>query len=200
MTTDPQRALPQPDAALKEQTIRDSLRLFREQSYGTKAPPVLAFGTILSHWRPFAVGALAASLALGIFFGQNEPRSSQALLYSAAEDLALMQEMKSLFGDKLEAVVRQDGRIEPVLASANSYAASQPLVITLRKGNQELRIISFSGNTVTLPFDHKKVSLSATVTREGSVIVEGKDFVWGQEKTVGVLPASIDARTLGAAL
>ena len=200
MISDPLHAIPQPDTALKEQTIREALSLFREQHYGARFSPTSAVQGLLSQWKPFTVGVLLASLVMGVFYTHTTTEIRRPALTNTTEDLAVLQEMKNLFGAQLAAIVQQGGNIEPILASTRSYATSQPLLITLRKGDQEVRIISFSGNSVTFSFDHKKLSFITTVTDQGTVIVEGKDFIWTQGAMVGAIPGIIDAKTLGAAL
>jgi len=76
----------------------------------------------------------------------------------------------------------------------------QPVIITLRQGEREICITSFSGNTVTVNLDHGKIILTPVVTGDGHVIVEGKDFVWSQDKVIGRPAVTLDAKMLGVSL
>jgi hypothetical protein len=187
---------PQPDKRLKEQTIRDAVRFYRQQDYGASKQ---ASESIFSQWRPFAAGVLAA-LAIVALVHLRGPASAGAAMTNN-DRVAMLREMQQVFGDRLEGVVQYKGSIQPVVNSTGgAYTNAQPVVITLRQGSREISIVSFSGNTVTVDLDKDKMTLSPVVTGDGRVIVEGKDFLWSQDKVIGKPGFSIDAKTLGASL
>jgi hypothetical protein len=187
---------PTPDERLKEQTIRDAVRFYRQQDYGASKP---ASESIFGQWRPFAAGALAV-LAVVAIVNLRGPAPGTAAMTNG-DRIAMLNEMRQVFGNRLEGVVQYKGNIQPVVNSTGgAYTNAQPVVITLRQGGREISIVSFSGNTVTVDLDHGKMTLSPVVTGDGHVIVEGKDFIWSRDRMIGKPDFSIDAKTLGTSL
>ena len=108
----------------------------------------------------------------------------------------ILAEMQNVFGDRLEGIVEHKGDIQPVVSSGDIFAQSQPVLISLRIGNQDFRVITFSGSTIELSVGGKQLRLSPVIDNQGNVIVEGSNFVWDNGKTTGHSSASITAKPM----
>ncbi len=186
----------QPNPIAKERAIAEALRHYRRYEYETANKPRV-FAALFSQWKGFATGALAMLLVTVLVV---RPTTPSLITNADSADIAMLQEMKQVFGTQLQGVVQDGNNLQPVVSRAGAYTNSQPIIITLQQGNKTLRILSFSGNTVNVPLQEGNVNLSTYVNKDGAVFVEGDNFLWSKDKSEGAVPAKLDAKTLGTSL
>ncbi|MDR2462527.1 MAG: hypothetical protein LBD30_01960 [Verrucomicrobiales bacterium] len=148
----------------------------------------------ISNFRFFLKAALivSAGVALALL---TRPRP-------AGDDGKIIAQLSQLFPNQLTAVIERDGDTRIVLAERAdpSLTASQPLLLSLRRGGELIRVLSFSGRVVRLQLDGKEVSLETLLTGGGRVIVSGDQFFWSHENPGKLLGYNIQAQPLIAKL
>lgn len=179
-----------PDPVAKERAITNALREYRRSEYETPAAMPSLFAR---HYKGFAAG-VAACLAL--LWAMPHPSSQ----LQTSDDVTLIREMRAVFGNQLNGIIESAGKVEPVVAEGNTFSDSQPILVTLQQGDKKLRILCFSGNTVTVPYSGKNLRLTTILNKEGNVIVEGDDFMWTNQQTVGAIPTGMQAEALEPSL
>ncbi len=126
-------------------------------------------------WKPafalWAVGAAACVLA-GFFVDHWHARRVQSVEVAAARKI--FSELNALFPNQIESVVLEGAT--PRLALANKAFADKgaPLFIRLCGDSGCQRVITYSGQRVTLNGESCEVLLDS----RGHVIVTGERFVW----------------------
>lgn len=90
----------------------------------------------------------------------------------------ILEELHALFPGQLAAYISTPEKSEIVTAEQSSTYSSQPVLVELRTASSTLRIVSFSGQTITTKVDDKEYSLEFLITGEGHLIIAGDDFHW----------------------
>jgi hypothetical protein len=170
----PKFPIPTADPAARERTLHRALIAFRHPA-GESLP---AAPTGLRLW--LALPALAL-LLLGVFFGVHLGQRGH---YDAAAALAqALQEIETLFPRQVNAIVENQGEIQIDLASTADTHTEQPVYVELRRGPHSVRIISYSGRSVTVSLGEEAVTIEPLITGNGKVILVGDDFVWPGAET-----------------
>lgn len=113
------------------------------------------------------MGIAALALMLGWPFRGaliREPDASQS-------EQILLSEFTQLFPGQLRAVVARDRNIRLVLSTSPTTWQQQPLVIRLQRGQEVIRVISFSGQRVELTLDAETLAIEALVTASDQVLL-----------------------------
>jgi hypothetical protein len=142
-------------------------------------------------WRKYAATAMAVlSIALGLWVTLR-PHSAPN------HDAQLLAEMEKLFPGQLDGVICSNGNVDLDIAQGTSRPNSkQALALTLRRGNQIVRVLGFSGREVRVKLGGKVCALEPLVTGEGKIIVQGDNFVWTGSRPLNVAGYQLEARTL----
>jgi hypothetical protein len=186
-----------PDSVKKERAIAEALREYRRAEC-EPASSLLQSGSLFPQWKGFAAGVFATLLLVWLVL------PGKAVIPSTIpqnNELAALTEMQKLFGDQLKGIVMEGNQIQPVLSSGGeAFTRSQPILITLQQGGKTSRILCYSGNVISIPVQGKDITINAYVDEKGNAVVEGKDFLWSQGKTLGTAPVTLDAKPVGASL
>lgn len=179
-----------PDPQRKERAIAEALRAYRRAEVET--PAAQPAGGWAAMGKGFALGACASlAVVMVLSGGELKPRAA------APDELVMLGEMKQLFGGQLQGVVEAGGQILPVVSQSGAYNNAAPIVITLKQDDGKvIRVLCYSGSTVDIPVAGGKVSVSAYAQADGKILVEGGNFLWSADKTVGEPPARIEAKLL----
>jgi len=142
------------------------------------------------------LGIAALALLLGWPFRDalvHEPDASQS-------EQILLSEFAQLFPGQLRAVVARDGNIRPVLSTSPSTWQQQPLVIRLQRGQDVIRVISFSGQRVELTLDGETLAIEALVTASDQVLLIVDDRATLDSDRNSYAGYDIESQLLGVAL
>lgn len=111
----------------------------------------------------------------------------------------LLQEMETLFPNRLNAVVERDGAFEVELSEENPGAPGQPIIMEFRRGSHALRVLGFSGRRVCVDLGGVRACFEPLVTGEGTVILSGENFFWSPEHPAFPDGLRIRVRTMPSA-
>lgn len=120
---------------------------------------------------------------------------------SAGADLRMLTQVEGLFPGQLNAVIERDGAVKLDLsdvADTQADADEQPLVVQLERGDQRLRVLSYSGRSVTVELKGRRVTFEALVTSDGGVVLSGDDFAWSSAQPALLAGYQVQARSLTA--
>lgn len=187
--------VPPADAATRERALHRSLVALAQPSAATAETPVRAFAV-----RPVWGVALAACvvvLVAGLVAFRGAKPGVIPSADVAGDDALTLAQMQTLFPGQLNAVIERDGVAQLDLAGGPSSAANeQPLIVQLESGGQRLRVLSYSGRSITLELKGGRVTFEALVTGEGDVVLSGPDFVWSSARPASLAGYRISARPL----
>ncbi len=188
-------AVPPPDAAAREKARRRAEIAFANRPSPAAVPPGEAE---MPGRRWGAVLAAVCAVAAVVYFGRLDWKQPAS---PASQDLAertLLAEMEALFPGQLDGVIATGGKVSLALASTPSLLAKPPaqrLAVTFQRGRQVVRVFGYSGRKVHFTLDGRSRSVEPLVTGDGSVIVEGEDFL-----STDAHPAKVDGYRVKARL
>lgn len=136
-----------------------------------------------------AVVCVILGFAVGHWRGQSEFSAGNGLL----QNRKVIQEVLSLFPNRIRAVVQDQGEFHLLLAEEADVPASTPLWIRICRGRDCVSVVTFSGQELEVVGQRLTVLASAA----GTVIVLGDRFAWNSGEPQR-LPEGIrlEARTL----
>lgn len=163
-----------------------------------------ATGAQRARWLPWqgwvaGVAMLAMLLIVGGRYLRVDPSvAAEAPSPSqAGEDLRMLAQVQGLFPGLLNAVIERNDEVKlDLTAERMAVADEQPLVVQLERGSQRLRVLSYSGRSVTVELKGKKITFEALVTSDGGVVLSGDDFVWSSAQPGLLAGYHVEARTL----
>jgi len=199
---------PLEDPAVKARTFERARYAFR-----LKEPAVKKHGF---HFMSFAMGAALSACLVFFLVGRfdslsDAKHSTNTLLASKtashnyyktaslsdeAEKKLLLETMQT-FPGQFAALVRKGERSEIILSDASTANSKQPLIIELRKGKEQQRILTFSGQRLELEINGVKRQVEVLVSGDGAILLAGIDFIWSS-KQPNTSKQEIRARSLGA--
>ncbi len=142
------------------------------------------------------LGIALLALVIGWPFGGGLTPETDA----SQNERILLSEFTQLFPDQLQAVIARDGDIQPVLSTSSTTWQQQPLVIRLQRGQEIIRVISFSGQRVELTLDGETLAIEALVTARDQVLLIVDDSATLDSDRNNYAGYDIDARLLGVVL
>lgn len=141
-------------------------------------------------WLPLGTVGLAVLMTLVcVLLFQSGERLAQAR--TAARDI--LNQFAATFPGQLEAVVQKNGETNVLLSDEKIEPSSQPVEILLQKGNERVRVLSYSGREVCVEIAGKKTCLEVLAQSNGQVIVSGERYLWSSEN-----PATLEGYKLEA--
>jgi len=190
--------------------VEDSARekaLHRAQIAFLQGPSEeLSKNPLKSRWTPaFVAVVLLGLLWFAIPHGGMESLSLSniSILSSHSHDVGesqpsakLLMEMEALFPGQIDAVILQGKDVKLDLSDAPERDSQQPLVVTLRRGDQTVQVLAYSGRKVCVELGGHRECFEPLVTADGNVILSGDDFVWDEKSARRVAGYSVQARSL----
>ena len=151
---------------------------------------------LFDRWR-VAIGAgaaLAALVVTGIVISHRPP--------STAAELHTLAEMQKVFPDQFNALIDDNGTVQLDLArpSVAGEGTHQPLQVVLEAPHHRVRVLSYSGRSITLKLQGASVTFEALVTAEGGVVLQGNQFAWSSAQPSLLAGYRVEARPITAAL
>ncbi|MFA6285737.1 MAG: hypothetical protein WC661_00030 [Opitutaceae bacterium] len=156
-------------------------------------------------WLPRAtwavLGCLAVTLVVGGLAFRDKPVASAEAIATAGDDLHTLSQVARLFPGQVNAVIERDGAVQLDLAHDQAPAAdAQPLVVQLESGGDRLRVLSYSGRSITLKVKGATLVFEVLVTGEGTVVLSGDNFVWSSAQPGLLAGYKVQAHTLVSSL
>lgn len=174
---------PPPSEEAREYTLLVSQAALRQST----APPRSAS----RQWSWIAAPAFAAALVLIVVGKVLWPVATRS-----ADDAQVFAEMEALFPEQLAAVVTQGDQVDLQLTSGHAPQSDQRVVVKFVRGNQTVRVLSYSGRQTCVDLGGHRACFEALIDERGEVIVVGEDFVWGTGAPASVMGWKIEASTL----
>lgn len=139
----------------------------------------------------------AAVCAILLVAGLAAVRPFRSVPEGGRLDASALAQVEALFPGQLNAVIERDGEVSLDLAGQPSPAANeQPVLVQFERGGRRLRVLSYSGRSVTLELKDGRVTFEALVTGEGGVVLSGDDFVWNSAHPAPLAGYRVNARPL----
>jgi hypothetical protein len=145
-------------------------------------------------WRGAVV--LAVVLSVLPFLVSRLPGTSENL----ANDRQVLQQTEKLFPNQVNAVVEVNGKVDLSISQSTEVGSTQPLLVIFKRGDNTIRVLSYSGHRVCLMLGEKKKCLEILATPTGGVILEGDDTVWLASDHPHIAGYSVQAQSLEASL
>lgn len=140
------------------------------------------------------LAAFAVMLAAGLVMIRP---SQPAAVVNGGADLRTLAQVEGLFPGQLNAVIESDGDVQLDLAGQSSPGATdQPVLVQLEAGGHRLRVLSYSGRSVTIELKGTRFTFEALVTSDGGVMLVGDDFAWSSAQPKLLAGYKIQARPL----
>jgi len=199
------------DRALHRATI--ALRQSAAGGYDPASAPGLSsheHGRLFAGGLRFAAGfaMLAALAAATILCRLEKPRQMREMRAGTAPSTPVDQvnqvmlgQIEALFGPQLNAVVEYAGKAPEIRLSEDAEAVaagqSQPIVIEFKRGVETVRVLGFSGRTVSMELGGRQTRFEPLASGDGQVILSGESFCWTpQDRGAELHGYQISARLL----
>jgi len=188
------RKLPVPEASESARARARRRALIAFQQGGAIQPEESAWKGLVWSWR----GALALALIFGLLpvLFLMHPAAPENL----ANDRQLLQQVEKLFPNQINAVVVENGEVDLSIAQSPVVGADQPVLLVFKRGQELIRVLSYSGHRVCLMLDEKKNCLEILATPTGGVILESDDQVWLASDHPHIAGYSVRAQSLEVSL
>lgn len=144
-------------------------------------------------WKPVVAFSLMALVILTPVYRTSELSQQVADL---RYELELLHEYKELFSGDLKALVKYNGQVDLVLGGDELSQSNPPVLIDFRNKAQSVRVIGYSGQSISFQLGAKAVILDVLTTPEGEVLLSGGDFVWSKGIAPNLNGYRVDARLL----
>jgi hypothetical protein len=187
------------EPALRERALHRSLIALAQPPEAEEADAARA-SSGHSSWR-VALGALVVVFVAGLLVFRTGHFGATTNETNAHADLQTLAQVQELFPDRLNAVIERDGALELDLSTRPQFGATeQPLIVQLERGDQRLRVLSYSGRSITLELKGVKLTFDALVTSDGGIVLSGRDFVWNSKQPGPLAGYRVIAQPLNIAL
>jgi hypothetical protein len=145
-------------------------------------------------WR----GAVAVAVLIGglPFFFHHHRHAPENL----ANDREILEQMEKLFPGQVDAVVQKNGKTDLSIAQTPVVGSDQPLVVVFQRGQESIRVLSYSGHRVCLDLGTIHDCFDILETPGGGVILESENKVWIASQHPVVNGYAVRAQTLEASL
>jgi hypothetical protein len=119
---------------------------------------------------------------------------------NVANDREILRQMEMLFPGQVGAVVQKNGKTELAIAQAPLVGSDQRLVVVFQRGQESIRVLSYSGHRVCIDLGKTHNCFDILETPGGGVILEGQDQVWLAAQHPVVNGYAVRAQALEASL
>jgi hypothetical protein len=181
-------AVPAPSEAARSRARHRALLAFREK--GSLAKEATTGSLFWRHPWAGLVATVIVVIAVTIWL---RPRGSTENL---ASDRKMLEEVEQLFPHQLNAIVQKGDQTDLSVTQVNEVGGDQPVLLVFKRGNEIVRVLSFSGHRVCVPLGTDERCFEILETADGGVILEGKDDVLLASRHPMVAGYALQARTL----
>ena len=134
-------------------------------------------------FNAWAMGGAVLALMLvagALLFRVNESSvSSMASAEGGDGDLRTLAQVEELFSGHLNAVIERDGQLQVDLADqAQPGSTGQPLIVQLERDGHSVRVLSYSGRSITVELKGRRLTFEVLITGDGGIVLSGDDFAW----------------------
>ncbi|MFA6961373.1 MAG: hypothetical protein WC205_11530 [Opitutaceae bacterium] len=190
--------IPPVDPALRERGLHRALVALAQPQPADEAHSSARAGQ--PFWRA-SLAVLAVVFVAGLVIFREGREGSSAGQKVAHDDAVTLAQMQELFPGQLNAVIEHDGAVQLDLAhDAVPAVTSQPLIVQFESGGHRLRVLSYSGRSITLQLRGATLTFEVMVTGGGGIVLSGNDFVWSSTHPDLVAGYRVQASPLGSPL
>jgi hypothetical protein len=184
--------VPKASESARERTRHRSLIAFQQRASTASN----SSGQVGFIWRWGGAAFLAVVLCgLSYVLLQHRPVPE-----NLANDREILRQMEMLFPGQVDAVVQKNGKTDLAIAQAPVVGFDQPLVVIFQRGQESIRVLSYSGHRVCLDLGNSRTCFDILETPNGGVILEGENKVWLASQHPVVNGYAVRAQTLEASL
>lgn len=186
------------DPAMRERALHRSL-IALAQPREVEASGAIRISAGRAPWS-IVLSALTVVLVVGVVVFRG-PFGTTTNESNARADVQMLAQMQQLFPDQLNALIERDGAVELDLSNRPQAAATeQPLLVQLERGDHRLRVLSYSGRSITVELKGARFTFEALVTSDGGVVLSGSDFVWSSRQPGRLAGYRVVAQPLNVSL
>lgn len=147
------------------------------------------------------LGGVAMALVVGGLAFRGKPAAPVGAIATAGGDFHTLAQVAQLFPGQVNAVIERDDSVQLDLTNDQAPATdAQPLVVQLENDGHRLRVLSYSGRSITLKLKGTTLTFEVLVTGEGAVVLSGDNFVWSSAQSGLLAGYKVQAHTLVTAL
>jgi len=187
---------PQLDEGVIEQIYQRSRYAFRnEGQLSVREQQYSWFGWTILRWTMLA--GVPALVLFMLLFSQPQPNQNDLWEKTLARSEHILREHLAVFPNELQAVITNGGDPRVVLIENHTRISTQPIVIEFRRRGHATRVLTFSGEVISVPLGEDNVKIEVLITGDNQVIVTGDDFLWMGENKSRTFDYQIKAKALG---
>jgi len=188
-----QLTTPEPSESARARARHRALIAFRQGGESTQPAQGLRTG-FTWRWRGAVALALVAGLLPFLFHKHHDAPEN------LANDQKILQQVETLFPNQVDAVVEENGKADLSIAQSPVVGSDQPVLVLFRRGQDTIRVLSFSGHHVCVMLGRTQSCFEILATPAGGVILEAEDKVWVASEHPQVSGYSVHAQILEASL
>ena len=171
--------VPAADAQQRNAHIARAVMAFRAAPHEELTGELSRF-TALREWlraHPFSMGALSSAMCcVALYATVLLPTATHN---PAARDQQVLQHMESVFGGSLQAVVFNGENPEVLLRDhAQDTTQAQPLVLEINSGGRTTKVMSFSGEKLSLSVNGQQLTFEVLISGDGKVLLVSENGAW----------------------
>ena len=182
---------------------RSAALLKAQAALGRRAEPseLLPPGRRRALQPVLAAAAVLVVIASWFQLSSNPPGSTttQSWDETVTRHEKLLAEVRELFGGRLVAVLSDESGVDLRVSSTPRAISDQPILLEIcGEAGHCMRVVSFSGETLTATLGSRTLELELLVTGTGGVVVSEKSFVWSSRGDAGPPDLRLRAQVLGS--
>jgi len=181
--------VPEADQVSRDRALDRALIALKNRETEMKAPAE-------GHWFWPQLGTLALVVLMAGLIVWLIPSAE----FSKTAALEVLDQVAAEFPGKLEAVVERNGQVNVQLADEEIVSSAQPVLLVLKRGQERVRVLSYSGREVCLELNGRRTCLEMLAQDNGEVIVSGERFLWSRKNQAALDGYRIEASALSTAL
>ena len=175
--------VPEPDSRRMDQIQQKARLAFKNApAQGARSPGILS--NLL--WAGGGSLATAVILFAVLFGSETVPSSGGGLQYASnremVDNLEVLRQYRESFPKQLRAVITQNSEADIVLSASGDTPDTQPVAIQIKRGGDEVKVLTFSGQNIVLTLNGKKFSFEVLLDGDGNILLIGEEFIWNSNK------------------
>jgi len=193
--------VPKVDDAVRDRALHRATIALSQPAEIVSPDATQRFASRGFYLRIMGIAVLAVVVPAAAFHFRSNVISAPQVAAGASvgADMRTLAQVEELFPGQLNAVIERDGELQLDLSrQPQPGATEQPVLVQLESGGRRLRVLSYSGRSITLEVKGTKITFEALVTSEGGIVLSGDDFAWSSAQPKTLAGYRIQAKPLTA--
>ncbi len=148
----------------------------------------------------FALSTLTATAAIILcaWFALRPAPVQTATATTSPTGGDLLAKTGLLFPGQLNAIVIQDGETRLDLSPTATLPApdDQAVLVELTRNGHTLRVLGYSGRSVSIEFDGTELRFVPLLTATGDILLSGDNFIWSKAEPAKIAGWNVSTQTL----